>query len=845
MKKKQSISLKFKWSAKTFFFLFVAATFFGIILVVGVFFQFSHGLSKMITVEDYRPLGVTRIYGINEKGPVVIGEFFKERRYLVPYEKIPDHVIKAFISAEDDKFFEHQGFNVLSMIRAGIANFKAGHVVQGGSTITQQVAKSLLLTPERSFSRKIRELILASRIEKNLTKQQILYLYLNQIYLGHGAYGLQAASWVYFKKDVSELSLAEASLLAGLPQAPSKYSPFLNPKRTKERQVYVLKRMLENRYINQNQFNYSSTQSLKIYQYEDINKKFSPYYVEHLRRYLVKKYGEKVVYEDGLSVYTALSVDLAHAASKSVQNGLLKIDKRIGYRGPIQHLENEHEIESFAIKNRMDLIHKKVPFQIFLSNGVMDIAEALRLLNIKSDKYLLDEGYLYQAVVVRSDIKKKTCQVRVGSTYGEISSEGMSWAKNTLRKGDVIWVSLLEGSSINNRSPFVFNLEQKPLIQGALFSMDIESGNVIAVVGGYDFEESEFDRSMQSYRQQGSAFKPIIYSSALEKGFTPASIIMDSPLIFRDSDGLNTWKPNNFEEKFYGDTTFRQAFIKSRNIPTVKLVQSIQVPYLIQYAKRLGMNSQFSQDLSISLGSASTSLIDLVKVYSLFPRLGKKVTPIFFTKIINRDGVVLEEALSQPSRSSLDKLFIPQVSSFPSVKSNVTFLSYPSFEDPDQVLDPRVAYVMTHLMKEVVDFGTGHAAKTLGRVAAGKTGTTNDSIDAWFVGFIPQAITGVWVGFDNQATIGHSETGARTALPIWLEFMKELIKVYPDKDFQVPDGVVFVDIDSKTGKLISKNKKGQNAIKEAFISGTEPLTAEASSEDETPSQDDFYQEDKE
>jgi penicillin-binding protein 1A len=328
------------WIFKTVFLLGVGSTLVVMMIAAAVFWHFSRGLPRIITVADYRPLGVTRILGSNGKESVELGEFFKERRYLIPYERIPDHLIRAFISAEDDRFFEHPGINILSIIRAGIANFKAGHVVQGGSTITQQVAKSLLLTPERSFDRKIKEVILASRIEQNLTKQQILYLYLNQIYLGHGAYGAQAASRTYFRKDISEISIAEAALLAGMPQAPGKYSPLLNPKKAKERQLYVLRRMMENRYISPAQMTEAAGQPLRIFHDEDLNGKFAPYYVEHIRKYLVEKYGEKAVYEDGLTVSVPTTPELSLVAKKSLKDGLLAVDKRIGYRGPIQHLRS-------------------------------------------------------------------------------------------------------------------------------------------------------------------------------------------------------------------------------------------------------------------------------------------------------------------------------------------------------------------------------------------------------------------------------------------------------------------------------------------------------------------------
>ena len=870
---------------RTVFLLGVIGTL--LLMLVGgvILWHFSNGLPSIITVADYRPLGVTRVLA-EGKTDAEIGEFFKERRYLVPYDKVPSLLVYAFVSAEDDRFFEHPGINILSIIRAGIANFKAGHVVQGGSTITQQVAKSLLLTSERSIDRKIKEVILASRIERNLTKQQILYLYLNQIYLGHGAYGVQAASRTYFRKDVAAINLAEAALLAGMPQAPGKYSPLLNPKRAKERQIYVLRRMVENKYISQSEMDEAMKEPLKIFHDEDINSKYSPYYVEYIRKYLVDKYGEKATYEDGLTVSVPTTPQLAQVATKSVREGLLIVDKRMGYRGPVQHLKDGEEIRKFLETMRLKLIAKKIQFQLFLPDGRIDSIEAMRYANITSDAGLLDPDEFYQGVVIGFDDKKKTAKIMIGAAKAELPLEKMRWARSprddknptaprpepslpskVLQKGDVILVSIVRPVASPGASAaaddLVVALEQNPGVQGSLLSLDVDTGNVLAMVGGYDFDQSEFNRAIQASRQVGSAFKPIIYAAALEKGFTPNSVIVDSPVVFKDLDGENKWKPNNFESKFYGDTTFRQALIKSRNIPTVKIVQSIQVPYLIQYARRLGMTSAFNADLSISLGSSSSSLLDLTKIYALFPRMGRKINPIFITKVIDRDGKILEEqeptfALKvtpppvDPAAAGLAAAEghlnnqpggppVPNPS--PSSSRTIVFPEYPLASDPNQVLDPRVAYVMTHLMKEVVVFGTGHEAKNLGRLSAGKTGTTSDYIDAWFLGFTPHVVTGVWVGFDNQKSIGPAETGARSALPIWLSFMKEAVKTYPESDFVPPPGVVFASIDGATGKLAPPNSS--SSIREAFIEGTEPTEAlDIEKEADTDSQSDFFKEDR-
>jgi penicillin-binding protein 1A len=833
------------------FFGAIAATLGVVVLGGAVFWHFSRDLPKIISVADYRPRTVTRILAKNQKGEdEEIGEFFIERRYVVPYEKIPQIAVQAFISAEDDQFFEHPGINVASIIRASIANFRAGHVVQGGSTITQQVAKSLLLSPERTFGRKIKEVILASRLEHNLSKQQILYLYLNQIYLGHGAYGIQAASRTFFRKDANELTIAEAALLAGMPQAPGKYSPLLNPKRAKERQLYVLRRLYENKYITQAQMTDAAAKQLKIYHEEDVNSRASAYLIEQVRRYAVEKYGEKAVYEDGLTIRVPATPELASVASRSLKEGLRVVDKRYGYRGPLQHLASTDDIEKYLKDQRTELIEKRIQHVMLLPDGHIDAIEAMHQAGYKDDVELLESGEIYPAVVTSLDEKHRSAGVMIGGARAELPAERTRWANaaptKLFKRGDVI---LVRAETLGGRDAIV-SLEQEPQLQGALFSMDAATGNVLAMEGGYDYDQSEFNRAVQAQRQPGSAFKPIIYASALEKGYTPASIIVDSPIVYQDAD--SKWKPANFEEKFYGDTTFRQALIKSRNVPTIKIVQNVGVQYVINYAKRLGFDSsKFNEDLSISLGSTTVSLADITRVYALFPRLGRKINPIYLTQILDRDGKPLEEVT--PSPLAPPHIVEPSPSpspSGPAVASEIQpgkvqlIPPYPPADDPDQVLDPRVAYVMTHIMKEVVEYGTGHEAKALGRAAAGKTGTTNEYQDAWFVGFTPHVVTGVWVGYDNQKSIGRGETGARAALPIWLSFMKEAVKNYPEVEFTVPPGISFASIDAQSGKLAPPNSS--RSIQEAFIEGTQPTESSDlnnPSENQPQTQGDFFKED--
>jgi penicillin-binding protein 1A len=852
------------WIFRSLFLLALAGTVLATLVGGIVFWHFSRDLPQIITVADYRPLTVTRILGAGGREDALMGEFFKERRYVVPFDKLPEILIQAFISAEDDQFFQHQGVNLASIIRASVANFRAGHVVQGGSTITQQVAKSLLLTPEKSFVRKIKEVILASRIERNLSKQQILYLYLNQIYLGHGAYGVQAAARTYFRKDVSELALAEAALLAGLPQAPGKYSPLLNPKRAKERQLYVLRRMYENNYVSQSVMAEAAATALKIHHDEDLNNKYAGYYVEHVRRYLLEKYGEKAVYEDGLTVAIPTTPELSLAARNSVRDGLRMIDKRVGWRGPVQKLGSAEEVERFLKEYRIKLIYRRLRHDLLMPDGRTDALEAMRLAGVTTDAQLLEDGEIYPAVVTSVDDKKKMTAVMVGAVRLEMPLEKMKWARplrdeknpNAFRpepsvpskvvaKGDVVLVRAQKGPT---EGTWVVSLEQEPQVQGAILSLEAQTGHVLAMEGGFDHGQSEFNRATQAMRQPGSAFKPIIYSAALEKGFTPASVIVDAPIVYDDAE-WGKWKPTNFEEKFYGDTTFRQALIKSRNVPTVKILQAIQVPYLVEYARRLGLaEAKINADLSISLGSASVSLMELTGVYALFPRMGRKVKPIFISRVVDRDGRVLEENKPVPFTPAVRAgASVPEPvagilpSSSPSPRPSVVIPPLPTPEDPDQVMDPRLAYVMSHLMKEVVTYGTGHEAKSLGRPAAGKTGTTNDYVDAWFMGFTPTIVTGAWVGFDNQRSLGSGETGAKAALPVWLNYMREAVKTYPDADFPIPPGVSFATIDPATGKLAAPN--ASYAIREAFVEGTEPTESVAATGTSGESQSEFLKED--
>ena len=735
---------------------------------IGVYLYLGKNLPKISSLNDYRPSIITTVYSDDTRK---IAEFFKERRIVIPLSQMPEMLKKAFIAAEDARFYKHKGIDLLSIVRAFFKNIEAGAIVQGGSTITQQVTKSFFLTPEKSYSRKIKEAILAYRIDKKFAKNEILFLYLNQIYLGHGAYGVEAASENYFGKSAQELNLAECAILAGLPQAPSRYSPFRYPVRAKQRQIYVLNRMVEEGFITNIQATEAINKELDIKPRKNWYIEEVPVYTEHIRRHIAKKYGDDILYREGLKIYAAVNIEMQKIACEEIEKGLYDLDKRQGYRGPIKHLQPE-EIESFSKKLQAEL--EKAP---------------------------LEEGKITQGVVIEVNSKNNTVVVRIGNTLGIIRIEDMRWARKpdpeiayfearvkhpgeVLSVGDVIEVKVK--NKIFDTDRWWLALEQVPKAQAALLSIESKTGYVKVMVGGRDFRESQFNRAVQSRRQPGSAFKPIIYAAALDKGYTPATMIIDSPIVYQDTEHDFKWKPRNYKEKFYGPTLFRNALSKSRNVVTIKILRDIGIDYAIDYARKLGIESNLNRDLSIALGSSGVSLLELVRAYSVFNNNGYLVSPVFITKIVDRDGNVIEE--SSPVR--------------------------------EKVIEKNTAYIMTSLLESVVQEGTGHRLKALNRPVAGKTGTTNNLHDAWFVGYTPRYTVGTWVGFDEEDCLGKAETGSRAASPIWLGFVRKVLEGKPVRVFQVPEGVVFSKIDAETGLLpIPESKK---TIFECFKEGTVP-----------------------
>lgn len=792
------VSLNIRKLRKLFLYFVYVILVASLLTVSGFYYYLARDLPMLDDITDYRPNIVTTIY--SQEG-ALIGEFAIEKRYVLPLADIPPQLIHAFIAAEDARFFDHPGLDFFSIVRAFIKNVREGDVVQGGSTITQQVAKSLLW-PKKTFERKAKEAILAYRIEKNLTKDEILHLYLNQIYLGHGAYGVQAAARNYFKKDVKDLTLTEISTLAGLPQAPSKYSPAINPEKARERHLYVLYRMVEEGYINIVEATDAMNTELTVYPTKDINGTVAPYFTEHIRRHLEETYGEDTLYKEGLTVFTTVDINMQKAAQKSLKKGLFELDKRQGYRGPMKHLK-EDEIEDYIEK-----------------------------LQERLDKKTLKEKEVYEAVVTEVNSRGKYSRVNLGTkTVGRISMKEMAWARTpdpdvlhykakikdpaeVFSVGEVIKVKV--NSLLNKKGGIKVSLYQEPKVQGAILSINPANGFVKTMVGGFDFKTSKFNRAIQSKRQPGSAFKPIIYSAALDKGYTPSSIIVDSPLRLRSSRG-KTWAPKNYDGRYYGRTNFRTALVKSRNIVTIKLVRHMGLDYVIDYARRMGIESDLSKDLSLSLGSSGLSLLELTSAYSVFPAGGKRSEPVFITKIVDRDGDILEQ--HDPPRIVKDRLN-PEETAYHQ-KSEEVPEEGPNSLPEDYSISPQTAYIMSSLLQGVVQEGTGWRAKALNRPVGGKTGTTNDNIDAWFVGFTPDLATGTWVGFDEQQSLGKNETGSNAASPIFVDFMSNIYKNKPIIDFDRPDGLDCTRMDIKTGLRAYYGQK-ENVVTQCYKKGTAP-----------------------
>jgi penicillin-binding protein 1A len=739
--KKRGILWKLFWGA-FWFFLGIALLVSVTILVVYIYF--SQDLPSVVTLKNYQPKTVTFFYAVDGR---VIGEFSHERRIPVSLAQMPMHLREAFLAVEDTDFYRHQGVNLKAVARAAYNNFK-GEDIQGGSTITQQLVRSLLLTSERKISRKIREMILAFRLESSLTKDQILELYLNQIYLGQGAYGVEAAAQEYFDKHVEQLTVAESAMLAGITQSPEGKNPLKKPEEARSRQLHAIGRMEYVGFLTPEEANAARGEVLNIRGHRpNPNTTIAPYFTEHVRRLMVEKYGEESVYNDGYRVYTTLDIRDQQAADAAVARGLWEYARRRGFKGPINHYDSDE-----AIAAALSAYEKKLP------------AEGL------------DPYRLYEAVIL--EVQDNSLSVRVGPYIGTIEKKDLDWIlpkgslSKQLTRGDVVWVRVKgpseevpltesrelalarigAGQEQNPNKSFV--LEQTTDVQAALLSMDLRDGGVRAMVGGRDFSESQYNRATQSQRQPGSSFKPIVYTSAMDNGFTPGSIMVDGPVVVDDIGSGKRWKPMNSDGKFLGPMTLYSALVASRNLVSVKVLERIGFDALDKTASDMGITAKLPRSLAVALGAHGITMPEMIGAYSSFPNQGARVVPRYITRIEDRYGNVLE---------TFDPVFY-------------------------QAISPPTACILTFMLRGAVAQGTGSAVKPLDRPVGGKTGTTNDYSDAWFVGFTPEYVTAVWMGTDELKPRGVGEVGGRAAAPIFLYYMQKVLTGVPITDFTVPEG---------------------------------------------------------
>ncbi|HEY3196719.1 MAG TPA: PBP1A family penicillin-binding protein [Nitrospirales bacterium] len=765
---------------KTFFIATVVVVAVSGVAVAGTVWYLLRDLPSISGLHEYQPSLVTRVYSADKQ---VIGQFFVERRILVPIEKIPKALVNAVIATEDSRFFEHRGIDFVGIGRAMLTNILSGRIRQGASTITQQLARSLFLSPHRDFERKVREALLALKIEQMLGKEQILELYLNQIYFGHGAYGVQSAAQTYFNKDVGQLTLPESAFLAGLPKAPSDYSPYNHQQAAKRRQSLVLKRMTEQGFITPKQAEQAIAQALAFRPL--VRDDLAPYFVERVRQRLVAEYGETMVYKGGLQVYTTLSRSAQVAANTALQEGLRQLDKRQGYRGPLRRAptgDNPLEIRVGTIG-----------------------AGSLR------------EGDILEGVVTK--ITRDGVIVSTQGVVGKIAVDDLAWARRQARAtdtakitestkspgdmfkiGDVVEVGVKKVASPVSH----FSLEQTPQVEGALLSLDPRTGRIVAMVGGYDFKRSEYNRTVLSRRQPGSAFKPIIYATAVDKGLSPGTPLVDSGVVYNENDPDMVWRPENYDKKFYGQILMRDALAHSRNAATVRLLEKIGVSSVVDLAQKVGIASALAHDLTLALGSSGVTVQELTAAYGVFLNQGMRLEPYLIESVVDASGKSLENHLAEPR----------------------------------EVVSKETAYLITNMMEDVIQRGTAVAARGMGRPLAGKTGTTNDFTDAWFIGGAPNLVTGVWVGFDDIRSIGEKETGSHAALPIWMSYMKAALEPLPVIPFMIPEGIVYAKIDPATGLLAADDST--TSVVEVYVKGTEPTQQAA----EKASPSDFFKFDK-
>ena len=748
---------------KNIFIVFISFSLFFLILSVGILWSFSNNIPDYKFLKNYKPPVSSKMYAGNGD---LVADFSQEKRIFVPFNSIPKKVINSFLAAEDKNFFKHPGVDARGVLRAVINNIKnimTSKRLEGASTITQQVAKNFLLTNEVSLNRKIKEAILAFRIERALSKERILELYLNQIYLGSGSYGVAAASLEYFDKSIKELNYNEAALLAALPKAPSRYNPYRNIKVAKFRRDLVLKNLMENDFLNLEEYEKLKNQEIILKKAKRVFLEDAQYYIEDVRKNIIEKLSYEKVYKQGFNINTPINLELQKIATNSLRKGLIAYDKRKGWRGELTNLT-----------------YKKNWFE-----GL--------------DNFKLEKSIGWEIAIVK-EINQFQIEIETqNKKNGIIEYKDISWIKKELDEifnvGDVLYVKNIKSNK--------YSLKQLPRINGGIVVMDPYTGRVLALSGGFSFKNSEFNRASQALRQPGSAFKPFVYALALENGYTPTSLVLDAPLVLDQGSDLKMWKPENYGKKFYGPSTLRVGLEKSRNLMTVRIAQNLGVDKVVNFSENLGIYENPDELLSISLGSKETTLLSLTSAYSAFVNGGKLITPILIDRVQDSEGYTLVNNENRTCINCDQISFTSEI--YPEIKDNYK-----------KVFSPQTAYQITSILEGVIQRGTGKKLKKLKLNLAGKTGTTNKNTDTWFIGFTSNFVIGVYVGMDNPEPLGKFETGSKTALPIFENFVKKAVKQSEARPFKVADDITMMIVDSNTGQKAKFTSK--NTIMESFKS---------------------------
>ena len=720
-------------------------------IVVSVLWAFSNNLPDYKYLKNYKAPVSSKIYSGSGE---LIQDFSSEKRIFIPYNSIPEIVINSFLSAEDKNFFNHPGIDAKGVLRAvikNISNILNSKRLEGASTITQQVAKNFLLSNEISLKRKLKEAILAFRIERSLSKERILELYLNQIYLGQGTYGIAAASLEYFDKSIDELNYEEAALLAALPKAPSRYNPYKNKKIAKFRRDLVLKNLLENRYIDKKSFINLKNKKIDLKKRKKIFLEDSRYYVEEVRKDIISQLGYDKLYKDGLNIKTPLNLELQKIASEVLRNGIENYDKRKGWKGPITNIELSNKDWNKNFKNNLE---KKIGWELARVTKVEE----------------------YNARIETENNK-----------IGELNLSNLGWANGekilkSFKNGDIIYVK--------QNSDTTYSLKQLPSVNGAIVVMDPYTGRVLALGGGFSFKKSEFNRATQALRQPGSAFKPFIYALALENGYSPSTLILDAPLVLKQGTDLKMWKPENYGKKFYGHSTLREGLEKSRNLMTVRISQDLGLGKIVELSKNLGIYENPTELLSISLGSAETTLLKLTTAYCSFVNGGKLINPKLIDRIQDGEGNTILKTEDRYCENCKNISILSN--DVPKIKDNFK-----------QIFSPQTAYQITSILEGATKRGTAKKLKDLNLDIAGKTGTTNKNTDTWFIGYTSDLVVGVYIGYDEPKTLGKFETGAKTAMPIFKSFINKAVKKENTRPFKIPENITLMVVDSLTGKKVS------------------------------------------